>query len=280
MRAEHSHGGINANKPPNCSLCHSPAGARPVRDTPEFQGSTYWQCRACGSIFLWPLPPEEKNAAFETPESAQALDAADELRTALLQRRLDLAGKPAPAARLLDVGCGTGALLALAAEAGWTVTGIEMSPPLAALAREKLPGAQIYQADLLSPHLSDFLSFEAVMALDVLEHVLNPRAALARLFDWTAPGGRLILHTPNAASLRSRLHGGRWNMLIPEYHFHLFSPSALKKMLLEAGFTCVTLTTASGTGLETGLARHAARAREAALRAGNFGNALLAVARR
>lgn len=280
MTAGHSHDEANAGAPPGCPLCDTPAAARAVRDTPEFQGSTYWQCRACGSIFLWPLPAEEENAAFESAESAQALDFADEKRVNLLQRRLDLAGKPSAGARLLDVGCGTGALLELAARDGWAVTGIEMSPPLAALAREKLPGAQIFEADLLSPHLPDFPPFQAVLALDILEHVLDPRAALARLHSWTAPGGRLVLHTPNAASLRSRLHQGRWNMLIPEYHFHLFTARALTQMLLDTGFTSIRLTTASGTGLETGLAKAVARTREMVLRAGGLGNALLVVAKR
>ena len=97
-----------------------------------------------------------------------------------------IAGLP-PGGRLLDVGCGTGALVAAARAAGLDATGVEPDPEMAALAGASL-GSEVVVAGLPDlPHADD--GFDAVTANFVLNHVDDPRAAARELARVAAPGG-------------------------------------------------------------------------------------------
>ena len=97
-----------------------------------------------------------------------------------------IAGLP-PGGRLLDVGCGTGALVAAARAAGLDAMGVEPDPEMAALAGSSL-GSEVVVARLPDlPHADD--GFDAVTANFVLNHVDDPRAAARELVRVAAPGG-------------------------------------------------------------------------------------------
>ena len=100
----------------------------------------------------------------------------DAMRAAILERLPDdLTG-----ARLLDAGCGTGALSVEAARRGASIVAIDLSPKLVALAQERAPrnlgrGSIDYRVgDLLDPALG---SFDHVVAMDVLIHYPVDEAA-------------------------------------------------------------------------------------------------------
>lgn len=254
-----------------------------VADGQGIDEPSYWRCSECGTVQLLPLPAVEENLAFESEEAAAEMAAADDLRREYFLRRLRRLGRAAaPDNRFLDIGCSTGRFLGLAHQAGWHVTGVEMSAPLAREARAHVPGARILTSDIMAenPAASDPLGkFHAIAALDVIEHVLHPAGLAQRLFELTEPGGRILLQTPNAASLRARLHGEQWNMLIPEYHFNLFTPPSIRLLLEDAGFADISITTVSGSGMEQGsAARGAAALKERLLALGLLGNALLVTA--
>jgi ubiquinone/menaquinone biosynthesis C-methylase UbiE len=103
----------------------------------------------------------------------------------------DLAGK-----RVLDIGCGTGAALSvLAREFGCTVAGVDPSPGMLAVARRKLPGADIREGVAEALPFSNE-SFEAAMMMTVVQHVERARAfpeARRVLVD----GGRFLVVTPD-----------------------------------------------------------------------------------
>lgn len=97
-----------------------------------------------------------------------------------------IAGLP-PGGRLLDVGCGTGALVAAARAAGLDAMGVEPDPEMAALAGSSL-GSEVVVARLPDlPHADD--GFDAVTANFVLNHVDDPRAGARELARVAAPGG-------------------------------------------------------------------------------------------
>ena len=97
-----------------------------------------------------------------------------------------LAGLPS-GARLLDVGCGTGELVAAARAAGHDATGVEPDPEMAALAGSRL-GEDVVVAAL--PDLPVAVDgFEVVTANFVLNHVDHPRAGACELARVAAPGG-------------------------------------------------------------------------------------------
>ena len=94
----------------------------------------------------------------------------------------------ASGARLLDVGCGAGDLLAAAAAAGLTVSGVEVARQPLALAERAVPGADLRIGDAHElPFAAD--AFDLVALVQVLEHLANPVLALREAGRVTARGG-------------------------------------------------------------------------------------------
>lgn len=107
--------------------------------------------------------------------------------------------------RALDVGCGAGLLCEPLARLGATVTGLDAAPENieAAKTHAALSGLAIdYRTG--SVEGLDGETFDLVTSLEVIEHVTDPGAFVAGLAAALAPGGLLVLSTPNRTML-SRL---------------------------------------------------------------------------
>ena len=90
-------------------------------------------------------------------------------------------------------------------------------------------------------------SFQAISMVHVIEHLIDPAATLKTLFDLLAPGGRLLIVTPNVTSLGHAIFGESWRELDPPRHLYLFSPKSLIKTVEKAGFRVKTIRTNSRT---------------------------------
>ncbi|GAB2885910.1 class I SAM-dependent methyltransferase [Streptomyces deserti] len=101
---------------------------------------------------------------------------------------------PARASDLLDLGCGTGSLSLLAAEQGHRVTGVDLSPAMVALAREKSAGrdAVFLLGDAAAPPVGE-QRFDVVLVRHVLWTLPDPGRALRHWRGLLRPGGRLVL---------------------------------------------------------------------------------------
>lgn len=95
---------------------------------------------------------------------------------------------------LLDLGCGTGSLSLLAAEAGHRVTGVDLSPAMVDLARAKLAGrdAVFMVGDATAPPVGERL-FDVVLARHLLWALPDLDRALRQWRGLLRPGGRLVL---------------------------------------------------------------------------------------
>jgi SAM-dependent methyltransferase len=135
------------------------------------------------------VPGEADGAAAAFYERAYAHSAADGARYGAW-RALTGAGKadralrvlrglPPAGVRLLDVGCGDGAVLAQVAarRPGWALAGAEIADTPARLARERLPAADVRVYDGARLPWPD-ASFDAGLLAHVLEHVADPSAVL------------------------------------------------------------------------------------------------------
>ena len=98
---------------------------------------------------------------------------------------------PQPGERVLDLGCGTGALTQQIADAGADVFGIDASPAMVAKATAAYPGLSFAVADATTMVFDQ--PFDAVFSNAVLHWVRPPAAAVARMFAALRPGGRLVL---------------------------------------------------------------------------------------
>ena len=134
--------------------------------------------------------------------------------------------------RLLDVGCATGKYLRLMTAVGWRVAGIELDADAAAKARMVTP--DVFEGDPLDAPLAP-ACFDVITSFHVIEHLPDPRAALARMLHWLAPGGLILIEVPNIAGLGGRLFGRYWSGLDFPRHLTHFTPATMQAMVQRAG---------------------------------------------
>lgn len=143
--------------------------------------------------------------------SSAMLHRLNPVRLAYIRARLDqhwaldeCARRPLDGKRAADVGCGAGLLAEPLTRLGAAVTGIDPAPENVAAARLHAAGQgleidyRVGSVDVLEG------PYDLVTSLEVIEHVDEPRVFIGGLADALAPGGLLILSTPNRTS-RSRL---------------------------------------------------------------------------
>jgi SAM-dependent methyltransferase len=94
--------------------------------------------------------------------------------------------------RLLDAGCGAGLLALLASLRGALVTAFDASPGLLAIARQRLPAADVREGDLEALPFAD-ASFDAVTAVNSVFYAADMAAAMRELVRVVRPGGRVVV---------------------------------------------------------------------------------------
>jgi len=102
--------------------------------------------------------------------------------------------------RLLDVGCGAGLVSEAMAKLGHTVTGLDASADGIAAAEEHAVGQELplaYRVGSTETLIAEGLQFQAITALEVIEHVADPAEFVAMLADLLEPGGVLVMSTLN-----------------------------------------------------------------------------------
>ena len=105
--------------------------------------------------------------------------------------------RPLEGKTALDVGCGAGLLTEPLARLGAKVTGVDAAPELIEVATAHAKGSGL-PINYRTTGVEDLGgTFDLVTAMEVIEHVADPRAFLASLAARLAPGGLLILSTPN-----------------------------------------------------------------------------------
>ncbi|MBS1843696.1 MAG: class I SAM-dependent methyltransferase [Actinobacteria bacterium] len=92
---------------------------------------------------------------------------------------------------LLDIGCGTGMLLQLAKERGAVSSGIDVTPELLAIARERLPGADLRDGDMETLPWEGG-SFDVVTGVNAFQFAGDPGKALTEAARVLRPGGMLV----------------------------------------------------------------------------------------
>lgn len=144
--------------------------------------------------------------------------------------------------RILDAGCAGGGNGELVKRAGAReVVGIELSTEAAELARTRLDAVIV--GDLATVDLDPIAGepFDAVLFIDVLEHLLDPRATLARYLGLLRPGGLVVASIPNVAHVWviANLLAARWPQkdrgIFDRTHVRFFARRDMVRLLESAG---------------------------------------------
>ena len=234
-----------------CALCGADAGELEASG-PDFEYATaanefhFVRCRVCDHLYLNPRPASGDLGVIY-PSDYYAFSGVKNPLVARLRRRWEgskvrlyreLVGEGHK--RILDVGCADGRFLGLLRDfgaPGWEPVGIDIDPEAVEQCR-----AQGFEAHLARMEEFDAGAggFDAVIMLQLIEHVDDPVRICERVFDLLKPGGHFIVETPNLAGLDYRGFRGRWwgHYHFPR-HWNLFSTEALHRMLTERGFEIV-----------------------------------------
>lgn len=230
-----------------CILC-GPAPARTRIDAHPFR---VVECEGCTLVYLSPrLAPDSREAIytgdyFKSPIARErgytdyVADRDCYLET--FRRRARPLLEWRPRGTVFEAGFAAGFFLRVMRDAGWRTFGVELNPDMVAHARNELA-----LDDVTHGRIEDWDGREAPYDLitlwDVLEHVGDPGALLARLREWLAPDGRLVIETQDVSSPTARLLGKRWHHYKHGEHLFHFSPRTLRTLLERAGFEVIDFT--------------------------------------
>ena len=130
---------------------------------------------------------------------------------------------------ILDVGCGSGALLLRLRNDGFThLTGYE----------PHIPEPLSYEGNVKVHNQVDQVegTFDLVMLHHSLEHMPDQHSAFKRLAGWVKPGGKLLLRIPVYPNAAWDEYGVHWFQLDAPRHFYLHSEESLRLVAAKAGF--------------------------------------------
>jgi methionine biosynthesis protein MetW len=148
--------------------------------------------------------------------------------------------------RVLDVGCGTGALSCIIADTrNAKIIGIEPNSDRAAAARAR--GLEVHEEPFTSAALQMLERFDVIVFADVLEHVAHPGDFLQLAHRALLPGGRVIASVPNVAhwSVRLDLLRGRFDYqpvgIRDATHLRWFTAETIRLLFESNGLRVVSL---------------------------------------
>jgi ubiquinone/menaquinone biosynthesis C-methylase UbiE len=123
--------------------------------------------------------------------------------------------------RILDVGCGTGEMVAKLTERGYEAWGVDLAEPMIAFASERYGSSRFRVGDIEKIPFDDS-TFDAVVCLGVVEYLVDDEQALKEIRRVLKPGGSAIVSTPSAISPlhhMDRMVGALVEAVRPLYRF-------------------------------------------------------------
>ncbi len=160
------------------------------------------------------------------------------VRSKLLRRQLEGVGRVG--VRLLDCGSGDGWLLAEARRWGIEAVGLEISERAVARAQELHADCESVVHSIEDrPWPVRASTFDVVVALEVIEHLLQPRQLLMGAHEALRPGGHVALTTPYHGlpkRLALSIKGFDRHFAVEGPHIRFFSDGSLRALLTETGF--------------------------------------------
>lgn len=200
----------------------------------------YRRCDGCDSLFLHPLPVDRLSEIY--PPNYYSYAATGPSLLGRIKDRLDarrlrscLGRIEGGALSALDVGGGVGWMLDLLRSIDARVTYtevVDLDPRAGDAARAR---GHAYSCMRIEEFTSE-RRFDLILLLNLIEHVESPRRVLARLCERLTAGGRILVKTPNHASLDARLFAkSYWAGLHVPRHWTLFTKESFGRLVAGTG---------------------------------------------
>lgn len=239
---------------PNCPVCGS--AKRRALPVLHHWGGARWsliRCRSCKHRYTDPVPDETELSCWYDDTYFSAAGAwvcgfwpgsyVENERNLRAEAQETLAILPRTGGRLLEVGCAGGIFLDEARKAGFTPHGIELNRHMADWGSANL-GLDI-QCGSFETAQFERDAFDLVVAQDVLEHVRDPVAFVARVRDVLSSGGSFLFRGPLEDSFRLSIYyalrrvPGRGPRLEyePPYHLQGYGRKSFRRLIGSAGLT-------------------------------------------
>jgi len=201
-------------------------------------------CAHCRCLFLSPMPPPDEIASFYPQQYWWSSSKMGALKKAeAIYRKIALHGHVSFVVRaagrqhspqILDVGCGSAALLALLKQRGFQVMGVDFSAEASRVA-EVENGVRVMVGSLEDAAFPDE-SFDIVTLFHVMEHVPEPRTVLAEVARILKRDGAVVLQVPNIDSWQFKAFRSKWYGLDIPRHVIDYSKKAILTVLNDSGF--------------------------------------------
>lgn len=176
---------------------------------------------------------EKKQVYFDRYWQTRDLPSADARSVQRAELTQSLLGGPYNA-HILEVGCGRGTVLSYLADAGYTVTGCDISTQ--SVADLQAAGRDAFLCDIEHDDLPG--KYDTILCLEVLQQIFDPVAALQKCARRISDDGFMVVSIPNEFHLVSRLkmlfgnsHLGHFE----ESHIRLFTPRRARELFAAAG---------------------------------------------
>lgn len=236
----------------DCILC----GSSSSRLLSDQDGWPVVKCTECGLVYLRERPSEDAvrelygRAYYEDGDVGYRgyIETFEKYHNVFMRifrnRHRDLE-KHVKGRRLLEVGCAYGFLLDYLSDMGWDVTGVEISPLSSSYARDRL-GLDVRTGSVETADLKEG-SFDAILLLDVLEHLHRPYDTLDRIARLLTPEGVLVVQCPWELFhweevMEALLRGMKPGTIEPDSvpaHLYFFQPKTLEGVLKKGGFKII-----------------------------------------
>ena len=186
------------------------------------------RCKRCGFIKASETPNEKVLLEFYKTYSYQIEQEIDPITKKRYLEILKKIEKYRKNNKILDFGCGQGHFLEVANEKKWDVFGTEYSEKARMILKEKkIQSINEYE-------LNNFNSqFDAIICIEVIEHVINPVKTIALFHSLLRPGGCLYMTTPNIKNISIKLMSNKEMFIAYTEHLNYFTIKSIKNLLKE-----------------------------------------------
>jgi 2-polyprenyl-3-methyl-5-hydroxy-6-metoxy-1,4-benzoquinol methylase len=197
---------------------------------PALAFEAFCRCDRCKTIFTDRVPPESALANFyQKYYGNSGYLHKIKRKLALEKRRIFLLKFLVRGRRFLDVGSNIGCSVEAARWNGFVAKGLELDETAVGIAREQFPLNRFQAGSVGDLGLGE--RFDLVYCSEVVEHVPDPQSFVAAVAAVVAPGGVLMLTTPDSGHSRVRDDLLHWDGVKPPEHLTLFTRAGIRAAL-------------------------------------------------